>query len=234
MGHVDIFGDDRGHRHVGAGDQLISAGPQDRPHRPVEPLETPTLGQALGDQRIDVAPARIDAAHDIIEKIALGLVIAGVFDRRPQTVIVEFLDQARDRRPLHLMLVKRLDRGEARGGTRTGTGTSLGHAAGALAFVCPARKGASACATSSGASHGAKWPASGKRTTRKSSTSASRPSSWTGSKAGSFVPQMTRVGILTFAKAFKSQSGRGTGTTGGGTESLDPRYLLSIVVIAPV
>ena len=39
VGDVDIFGDDRADRHVGAGEQLIGAGAKDRAHRPVEPLE---------------------------------------------------------------------------------------------------------------------------------------------------------------------------------------------------
>ena len=40
---IDIFGDDRADRHVGAGDQLIGAGAKDRAHRPVEPLEASSL-----------------------------------------------------------------------------------------------------------------------------------------------------------------------------------------------
>src|SRR4051794_19799864 len=101
--------------------------------------------------------------------------ILRVLDGRAEPVIVEFLDQARQRRAFHLLLVKRLDRGKARGGTRSGPG--LAHAAGAVASTWAARKGSSAEATSSGASHGAKWPAPGSRTIVKPSTSASRPSS---------------------------------------------------------
>src|SRR5215471_14098139 len=109
------------------------------------------------------------------------MMIGLVLDGRPKTVIVKFLQQARRRRTLHLLLVERLHGGEARGGTRTGS--SLGHLAGAVAAAWPARKGSSAAATSSPASHGAKCPASGRRTTVRSSTSSSSPSSWSGSSA---------------------------------------------------
>src|SRR5689334_14595027 len=100
--------------------------------------------------------------------------ILRVLDRRPEAVIVEFLEQPRDRRPFHVVLVERLDGGEPRGGT--GKRAGLGHCAGALAAACAARKGPSAAATSLPASHGAKWPALVRRTIVRSSTSLSRPS----------------------------------------------------------
>ena len=86
-----------------------------------EPLERPALGQPLADQHVDLRAAGVRAAHDIVEEVALGRVILGVFDRRSEAVVVEFLDQPRRRRALHVLLVERLDGGEAGRGTRTGT-----------------------------------------------------------------------------------------------------------------
>src|SRR5205085_3506118 len=131
----------------------------------------------------------------------------------------------------HLLLVERLDCGEAGGGTRTGAG--LAHAAGALAGADAARKGSSAAATSSPASHGAKWPASGSRTIARSSTSLSRPSSCSGSSAVSFMPQITSVGTFTDGNARRSMSGSDTVTPGGGTITFAARYQLSIAVKPP-
>ena len=123
-------------------DQLVGAGAQDRAHRPVEPFEGPAFGEAAGDQAVDLLAARVGAGDDVVEEVAFGLVIGRVLDRRAEPVIVEFLEQAGERRAFHLLLVERLDRGEASGGTRTGTG--LGHCAGALAAAWAARKGSSA------------------------------------------------------------------------------------------
>ena len=67
----------------------------------------------------------------------------------------------------------------------------------------------------------------------RSSTSLSSPSSWIGSSAASFIPQMTSVGTFTVGKARSSQSGRGTVTPGGGTTTREPRYQLSIALNAP-
>src|SRR5438270_6635211 len=72
VGDVDIFGDDRTDRHVGARDQLIGAGAQDRAHRPVEPLQSPAFGQAVADQNFDFRPASVHAVHVIIEEVPLG------------------------------------------------------------------------------------------------------------------------------------------------------------------
>ena len=95
LGDVDIFGDDGGDRDVGAGDQLIGAGAQDRAHRPVEPRERPALGEPAGDQRVDLRAAGVGAGHDIVEEVELGLVILRVLDGRAEPVVVEFVEQAR-------------------------------------------------------------------------------------------------------------------------------------------
>src|SRR5438045_745525 len=192
---IDIFGDHRAERNVGAGNELIRSGAKDREHRAVEPVEGPTLREPLADQRIDLVAARAGPSDDVVEEIALGRMVLSVLDRGSEPVVVEFLQQAREGRAFHVLLVQRLDGGEASRGTRTGTG--LAHAAGALAVAAAARKGRRAVATSSPASHGAKWPASGRRTMVESSTSLSSPSSWTGRRALSCMPQMTSVGTST-------------------------------------
>jgi hypothetical protein len=55
-------------------------------------------------------------------EVALGLVILLVLDRRAEPVVVEFLQQARERRALHLLLIQRLHGGEPRGGAGLGSG----------------------------------------------------------------------------------------------------------------
>src|SRR5438270_6181097 len=202
VGDIDIFGDHRADRDVRAGDQFIDADAKDRAHWPVQPFEAPTLGKPSADQAVDFGAPGVGASDDIVEEILLRLVIAGILDRRPEPVIVKFLEQPGQGRALHLLLVERLNCGEAGGGSRTGTG--LAHAGAALASVLAARKGPSAAATSSPASHGAKWPAPGRRSMLRSSTKSTRPSSWTGSRAASFIPQITRVGAFTFGKARSS------------------------------
>ncbi len=117
VGDVDIFGDDRADRHVGAGEQLIGAGAKDRAHRPVEPFERPPLRQPGADQRVDLLAAGVRAADDIVEEVALGGVIMLVLDHRAEPMVVEFLEQARDGRLLHLLLIDRLDGSEARRGS---------------------------------------------------------------------------------------------------------------------
>src|SRR4249919_2765911 len=189
---VDIFGNHRSNRYVGAGNQLVGARAEDCAHRAVEPFETPALGEAVCDHRVYFLATSVGAAHDIIEEADLGIVIGRVLDGRAQSVVVELGKQSRQRRAFHLLLVERLDGGKARSGTRTGTG--LSHEALAVAAACPARKGSSADATSSAASHGAKCPASGSRTIVRFVTSLSSPSSWTGSSALSCMPQITSVG----------------------------------------
>src|SRR3954469_10918521 len=121
VGDVDIFGDDRTDRDVGPRDQLISAGAKDRAHRPVEPLEAPALREPRADQRVDLLPARVGAADDVVEEVALGIVIMFVLDHCAEPMVVKFLEKTSNRRALHVMLVERLDGGEARGGTRSGT-----------------------------------------------------------------------------------------------------------------
>src|SRR6185369_5236987 len=119
-----------------------------------EPLQRPAFGQPPADQSVDVVAPRVGAGHEVVEEIALGVVILLVLDGRPEPMLVELVEQARQRRALHLLLVKRLDRREAGGGARTGSNVT--HAAGAIAGASSARKGSSAAATSAGASHGAK------------------------------------------------------------------------------
>ena len=182
MGDVDIFGDHRADRHVGAGDQLIGAGAKDRAHRPVEPLERPAFGQALGDQRVDLGAPRVGAGDDIVEEVALGVMIMRVLDHRAEPMVVEFLEQARDRRALHLLLVERLDGGEPGGGARTGAGLGhrLGHVAAALSRKEGHERGGDLRRPLPTARSGRRRQA---RTTVRSSTISSSPSSWIGSRA---------------------------------------------------
>src|SRR5688500_18360034 len=51
---VDIFGDDRTDRHVGARQQFVGAGSKDRPHWPVEAVERPTIRKARGNLSVDL------------------------------------------------------------------------------------------------------------------------------------------------------------------------------------
>src|SRR3954469_17525402 len=120
VGDVDIFGDDRADRHIGPSHQLIGAGAKDRSHRPVEPLQAPALREPSADERVDLLPARVGAGDDVIEEVPLGIVIMLVLNDCAEPVVVKFLEQASDCRALHVVLVERLDGGEARGGTRSG------------------------------------------------------------------------------------------------------------------
>src|SRR4051794_29682927 len=133
VGNVDIFGNDRTDRDVAAGEQLIGSGTKDCAHRPVEAFESPALGQPRGDGPVDVGAARIHPSHDVIEKVPLRVMILRILDHPAEPVIMEFLDQAGQRRAFHLVLVQRLDRSEARRGTREGPG--LAHSAGAVALA---------------------------------------------------------------------------------------------------
>ena len=189
----------------GAGDQLIGAGAEDRPHRPVEPLEAPALGEAIADQAVDLGAAGVGAGDDVVEEVMLGVVIAGVLDRRAKPMIVEFLEQPGQRRALHLLLVQRLDGGEAGGGTRTGTG--LAHAAAAVAAASAQGRARARRRPSSPASHGAKWPASGRRSMR-GRRPAPRAHRAGAEAAPSFMPQITSVGTLTLGKAPQQQVGQ--------------------------
>src|SRR5947199_170559 len=143
MGDVDIFGDDRADGNVRTRDQLIGPGAEDRAHWAVEPIEAPAGGEAFGDQAVDLLAAGVGASDDIVEEIALGVVIARVLDGRSQPMLVELMKQSGQRRALHLLLVERLDRREAGRGARTGTGTGtgFGHWAGAVAAGWRTRKG---------------------------------------------------------------------------------------------
>jgi hypothetical protein len=54
VGDVEVFADRGAGRHVGAGEQLVSAGAQDLQQRLVEPFEPPALGEPLAEQRVDL------------------------------------------------------------------------------------------------------------------------------------------------------------------------------------
>ncbi len=65
---------------------------------------------------------RIGAGDDIVEEDLLGLGIGRVLDRRAEPMIVELMEQLRQRRAFHFHLVERLHGGEPRGraGLRAG------------------------------------------------------------------------------------------------------------------
>ena len=94
-------------------------------------------------------------------------------------------------------------------------------------------KSAIALVTVPGSSQVMKWPAVGEVTSRRSSTRSARPSSWTGRRAASFSPQMTRVGMPSFGKGAWVQSGAFAASPGAGTSTFYARYQLSIVVSTP-
>ena len=103
-------------RNVGPRGQLVGAGAQDRLHRLVEPGQRPALGELAGDQRVQLLAAGVDAAHEIVEEIDLGFGIFDIVDGGAEPVVMEFVQQRRERRPLHLLLVERLHGGEPGGG----------------------------------------------------------------------------------------------------------------------
>ncbi len=76
-----------------AGDQLVCSGAQDRPHRPVEPVQRPILGQPRRDQRVQLLAASVGALDQIVEEIDLGLGIFDILDRRADAMVVEFVEQ---------------------------------------------------------------------------------------------------------------------------------------------
>ena len=127
MRDIDILGDHRACRHVGARQQFVGTGAQDRLHRLVEPLERPAAGEPRGDRRVDLGAARVRALHDIVEEAGIGLGIFGVLDRRAEPVLMEFMEQRGNPGALHLMLVERLDGGEARGGAGFRSGGGARH-----------------------------------------------------------------------------------------------------------
>src|SRR6185312_13471479 len=141
VGDVDIFGNDRGYRHVWPRDQFVGAGAENRAHRPVEPLESPALRQSAADQPVDLAAPGVDAGHHVIEEVAFGVMIGLVLDRRAEPMLVKFVEEPRHRSPFHLLLVERLDGGEPCGGARDRTGS--GHAVRAVASEVATRKGRS-------------------------------------------------------------------------------------------
>src|SRR3546814_8334070 len=63
---------------------------------------------------------------EIVEKGHVGVDEFGIVDGGAQPVVMKFVEQHGDRGALHLMLVERLDGGEARGGAgpRAGGGTA--------------------------------------------------------------------------------------------------------------
>src|SRR5437588_277681 len=82
------------------------AGAKDRAHGPVEPLERPTFGETLGDQPVNIGAPRVGAGDDVVDEVALRLVIGFVLDGRSKAMVVEFLEKARQRSALHLLLVQ--------------------------------------------------------------------------------------------------------------------------------
>ena len=117
---IDIFADHRADGHVAARDQFIGARAQDRLHRAVEPVHRPAAREPRDDRRVDFVRARKHALHDIVEKGNVGIGIFGVLDDRADAVLVELVDELRDRRRFHLVLVERLHGGEAGGGAGLG------------------------------------------------------------------------------------------------------------------
>ncbi len=119
---VDIFADDRADRHVMACDQFIGPGAQDRLQRLVETVERPALGQLALDHHVDLAHRACTPFTMSVEEIDIGIGIFDILDGRADAVIVEFVEQRRQRSLFHVMLIKRLNGGKARGGARLGTG----------------------------------------------------------------------------------------------------------------
>ena len=71
------------------------------------------------------AATSIGAGYDIVEEILLRLDILFVLDGRSEPMLVKFPKQSCNRSSFHLLLVERLDRGEAGGGAGSRTGGSL-------------------------------------------------------------------------------------------------------------
>src|SRR3546814_11448746 len=77
------------------------------------PLHRPAAGEPSADRGVDLVGPRQRALHDIVEERHIRVGIFGVLDDRADAVLVEFVDERRDRRALHLVLIARLPGGEA-------------------------------------------------------------------------------------------------------------------------
>ena len=104
-------------RHIGAGEQFVGSGAQDLQHRLVEAGQRPALRQPPGQQPVDLVLTRIDAAHHVVEEGHIGIGVAFILYFLPQPVLVKFVEQFGERSALHLPLVERLHRREARSGS---------------------------------------------------------------------------------------------------------------------
>ena len=60
-----------------------------------------------------LAALSTNAAHHVVEEGHVGLRIMRILDLSAQAMLVELVDQAHGRRPLHLALIERLDGGDA-------------------------------------------------------------------------------------------------------------------------
>src|SRR5690606_9584415 len=79
-----------------------------------QPLQRPALCQLAGNQAVNLTQPLVDAGHDIVEETDFGLMILVVVKHRAKTVIVEFVEELRHRRALHVPLVQCLDGGKPR------------------------------------------------------------------------------------------------------------------------
>src|SRR3546814_11142999 len=78
------------------------------------------------DAAVDLLAPRGGAADEIVEKGHVGVDAAEFVDGGAQPEVMKFVEQHGDRGALHLMLVERLDGGEARGGAGPRAGRSEG------------------------------------------------------------------------------------------------------------
>ena len=119
MGDIEIFVDDAAGGNVGTGEKFIGPGAQNLAQRPIEPVNRPAFGKVRGNQRINFIAARVNAFDNIVEEIDFGIGIGRIFNRRAQPVLVEFVEQRRERRCFHFLWVERLHSSKAGGGTGT-------------------------------------------------------------------------------------------------------------------
>src|SRR3546814_10831866 len=114
-GDVDIVTDDLARCHFDAVQKFIAPGPQNLVHRLVQPRKGPALGQPSLYQAIDLGPSLVHTGNDVVEEITLRIGIGNVLDCLAETMFVKFMQQDRERRALHILLIKRLNRGKAGG-----------------------------------------------------------------------------------------------------------------------
>ena len=91
MGDIQIFVDDRRRWHIGPRDQFIGATAQKLQHRLVQTIHLPFFAKFAINQHIDFRATGINARHNVIEEIGVGICILRIFDFLPQTVRVEFV-----------------------------------------------------------------------------------------------------------------------------------------------